>query len=146
MHVRFTHTMGTRWSSVLATVVAVSGVLMIGGCASTTCSAVLFADAVVVHFDSSAPTADLTTVQACIGGNCEQNTVDPTHADLRIPVAVGSGSVKVSVAGRSGAGQQLFQGSTTVTPVLNQPDGPGCQSVHVADVTVTSSGLYATGN
>lgn len=140
-----THPMGTRVSRILAAVVAVGGVLMTGGCASTTCSAVLFVDQVVVHFDPSAHTGDLTTVQACIGGSCEQEPVDPTHADLRIPVAVGPGEVTVSITGHSGAGQQLFEGSTAVTPVLSQPDGAGCQSVYLADVTVTSTGLYPTG-
>ena len=137
--------MRSRVSRVLATVIVVGGVLMTGGCATTTCSSVLFADGVVVHFDSSARLADLSTVQACIGASCGQDTVDPTHADLRIPVAVGSGAVKVSITGRSGAGQQVFEASAAVTTVVDQPDGPGCQSVYVADVTMTGSGLFATG-
>lgn len=136
--------MRSRVSRVLAAVIVVEGVLMTGGCATTTCSSVLFADGVVVHFDPSARTADFADVQACIGASCEQDAVDPTHADLRIPIAVGSAAVKVSITGRSRAGHQVFQSSTAVTPVVDEPDGPGCQSVYVADVTITSSGLSAT--
>lgn len=136
--------MSTKVGRILAAVVAVGGMLMTGGCSSPTCSSVLWSDQVVVHFSSYAHTADVSTVRACIGNVCNEERVDPTRSDLMIPVASGSGQVEVSVTGRSGAGAQLFDDSTTVTTVLGHPDGPDCQSIHQAEVTVTDSGLFPT--
>ncbi len=137
--------MAMRVGRIAAAVVVITGALMTGACTATTCSSVLFSDAVVVHFASPVNTADLSAVRACVGSSCEEWPIDRTVSDQMIPIAVGPGSVTVSVTGHNHANQKLFGGSTRVTTVISEPDGPGCQTVYRAKVTVTGSGLSPTG-
>lgn len=137
--------MSTRTGRIAATFYVVGGVLLLSGCTSTECSSVLFLDAVVVHFASTAVSDDLTTMRACIADTCAERPVDSTTADRSIPIPMGARDVTVTVAGLTRTGQQLFAGSATVTPVVSQPDGPGCQSAHLAKVTLTGSRLSPSG-
>ncbi len=136
--------MGSRTGRIAATVILVGSALTAGACTSTDCSAVLFLDAVVVHFAPAANTDKLTTIRACAGDTCAESALDPTNADQSIPIPMGAGEVTVTVTGRTTTGQQLFAGSTTVTPIISQPDGPDCQSAYLAKVTVTRSGVSPT--
>ncbi len=137
--------MAMRVGRIAAAVVVITGALMTGGCTATACSSVLFSDQVVVHFAALVNTDAWSTLRACVGSSCEERPIDRTFSDQTIPIAVGPGSVTVSVTTRNRANQKLFSGSTRVTTVVSQPDGPGCQSVYLAKVTVTGSGLSPTG-
>jgi len=137
--------MRTEIGRAAAAVMAIAGSLLTGGCAPRSCSAVLFLDGVVIHLDAPAQTADLIALRACVGSSCaEQPVVAGDRSDQSIPIAVGAGQVLVSVTGHDRAGRQVFAGSTAVTTVVSEQDGPGCQSVHLAKATITPAGLRPT--
>ena len=136
--------MRTRAGRGAVALVVIVGSLFTGGCTETSCSAVLFLDAVVIHLDSSAQTDDLATLRACVGTTCGENPIDRSLPDQSIAIDIRASQVTVSVTGRNGAGRQVFAGSTAVTTVVTEPDGPGCQSIRLAKVTISPAGLRPT--
>jgi hypothetical protein len=72
--------MNTPVGRLFAAAVVAAGMLMTGGCSSTTCSSVLLSDQLIVHFYSYAHTADVSTVRACIGGVCNKEPADQPAA------------------------------------------------------------------
>jgi hypothetical protein len=101
---------------------------------------------VLVHLDlSAAARKQVTTVRVCVAAHCVGG--DRVGEDVwfaGVPSITDGDPIEASVDVRDAAGRELAGGSTTATPVKNQPNGPECEpTAWQASVTVTADGVHA---
>jgi hypothetical protein len=95
------------------------------------CSAVGALAGIQVTLPPAARSASgAVTVKACADSQCETHRISVTSGPGSRPVVGGHlhgpSPVRVSLTIHDSAGRTLFNGSTTVTPQKDQPNGPGC--------------------